>query len=262
MVRWNWIVGVVLIVLGAITLMGIFHVFWPLLLIAVGVLIVAGATWRRGEAVREQASVPLDGAQEASVRIRHGAGKLLIGAGASPSDLLSGSFGGGLSAAQTRDGGRLSVDMRVKDRDVSHYVFPWTRGNIGVLDWDLVLNSAIPVSLALETGASESRLTLTDLQVRELTVSTGASATVVDLPSRAGMTRVRIESGAASVKLRIPAGVAASITARGALAGIRVDSARFPKSGTGGSYRSADYDSASNRVEILAETGVGSIEIS
>ena len=51
MVRWNWIVGVVLIVLGAITLMGIFHVFWPLLLIAVGVLVVVGATWRKGEAL-------------------------------------------------------------------------------------------------------------------------------------------------------------------------------------------------------------------
>lgn len=260
MVRWNWIIGVVLIVLGAITLMGIFHVFWPLLLIAVGVLVVMGATWRKGEAVREQASIPLEGAREASVRFRHGAGRLLIGAGSAPTDLLSGSFGGGLESTTRRDGDRLSVDMRVKDRDVSHYVFPWTRGNIGVLDWDVVLNGSIPLSLALETGASESRLTLTDLQVRELSVNTGASSTVVELPARAGMTRVRIESGAASVKLRVPAGVAASITARGALAGIHVDAARFPKSGE--LYRSADYDSAANRVEIFAETGVGAIDIS
>lgn len=260
MPRWNWIVGVVLIVLGAITLMGIFHVFWPLLLIAAGVLIVAGATWRRGEVVREKTSVPLDGATEASVRIRHGAGRLLVGAGSAPTDLLSGSFGGGLDASTKRDGGRLSVDMRVKDRDVSHYVFPWTRGNLGVLDWDMVLNTAVPLSLVLESGASESRLTLTDLQVKELSISTGASSTVVDLPARAGMTRVRVESGAASVKIRVPAGVAASIVARGALAGIRVDGARFPKSGD--LHRSPEYDTAENKVEILAETGVGSIEVS
>ena len=259
MVRWNWVIGVVLIVLGAITLLGIFHVFWPLLLIAVGVLIVMGASWRRGEAVREQAAVALDGAQEAAVRVRHGAGKLSIGAGTAPGDLLSGSFGGGLDALKSRDGGRLAVEMRVKDRDVTHYVFPWTRGNIGVLDWDFVLNTAVPLTLALETGASESRLLLTDLQVRELSVSTGASSTIVDLPARAGMTRVRVESGAASVKLRVPAGVAASISIRGALAGIHVDTSRFPK--VGDSYRSADYDSAANRVEISVETGVGSIEI-
>ncbi|MCX7038969.1 MAG: LiaF-related protein [Spirochaetes bacterium] len=259
MVRWNWVIGIILIVLGAITLMGIFHVFWPLLLIAVGVLIVAGASWRRGEAVREQAAVALDGAQEAAIRVRHGAGKLSIGAGTAPGDLLSGSFGGGLDALKSRDGGRLAVEMRVKDRDVSHFVFPWTRGNIGVLDWDFVFNTAVPLTLALETGASESRLLLTDLQVRELSVSTGASSTIVDLPARAGMTRVRVESGAASVKLRVPAGVAASISIRSALAGIRVDTSRFPKAGD--SYRSADYDSAANRVEISVETGVGSIEI-
>jgi hypothetical protein len=259
MVRWNWVIGIVLIVLGAITLMGIFHVFWPLLLIAVGVLIVAGASWRKGEAVREQAAVTLDGAEEAAIRVRHGAGRLLIGAGAGPGDLLSGSFGGGLETVKSRDGGRLAVEMRVKDRDVSHYVFPWTRGNVGVLGWDFVLTTAIPLSLALETGASESRLTLTDLQVRELSVSTGASSTVVDLPARAGMTRVRVESGAASVKLRVPAGVAASVSIRGALAGIRVDTSRFPK--VGDSYRSADYDGAANRVEISVETGVGSIEV-
>jgi predicted membrane protein len=122
-----------------------------------------------------------------------------------------------------------------------------------------VLNTAVPLTLALETGASESRLLLTDLQVRELSVSTGASSTIVDLPARAGMTRVRVESGAASVKLRVPAGVAASISIRSALAGIRVDTSRFPKAGD--SYRSADYDSAANRVEISVETGVGSIEI-
>ncbi len=260
MVRWNWVLGIVLIVLGVVLLLGIARVFWPVLLIAVGVLVVLGATWRRAEPVREQAAIPLEGAAEATVRIRHGAGRLLVGAGAAEGDLLSGSFGGGLETDRRRDGGRLAVDMRVKNRDLSHVVLPWTRGTIGTLDWDLVLNAKVPLSLELETGASETRLSLADLQVRELRVSTGASSTTVDLPARAGMTRVRVESGAAAVKLRIPQGVAAQVTVRGALAGIRVDEARFPKSGD--VYRSPGYDTAENRVEILVETGVGSVEVS
>lgn len=260
MVRWNWILGIVLIVLGVVLLLGIVRVFWPVLLIAVGVLVVLGATWRKGEAVREQAAIALEGATEASVRIRHGAGRLLVGAGAAPSTLVSGSFGGGLEADRRRDGSRLTVDMRVKNRDLSHVVLPWTRGTVGALDWDLVLNGSIPLSLELETGASETRLSLTDLQVRDLRVSTGASSTTVDLPARAGMTRVRIESGAAAAKLRVPQGVAAHVTVRGALAGIRVDESRFHKSGD--TYRSPDWETAQNRVEILVETGVGSVEVS
>ena len=186
MVRWNWIVGIVLIVLGGVLLLGIFRVFWPVVLIAVGVLFVVGATSRRQDTVREQAAIPLEGAEEASVRIRHGAGRLLIGAGAAATDLLSGSFGGGLDVDKTREGRRLALDLRVKNRDMSHVVFPWTRGTGGALDWDMVFNPAVPLQLTLETGASESRLTLTDLQVRDLRVSTGASSTTVDLPARAG----------------------------------------------------------------------------
>lgn len=261
MVRWNWVLGIVLIVLGVVLLLGIVRVFWPVLLIAVGVLVVLGATWRGGAAVREQAAIPLEGAREASVRIRHGAGRLLVGAGAAAGDLVSGSFGGGLEADSRRDGERLVVNMQVKHRDFSHVVLPWTRGAPGGLDWDVVLNATVPLSLELETGASESRLALTDLQVRDLRVSTGASSTTVDLPARAGMTRVRLESGAAAARLRVPQGVAAQVTAHGALAGIRVDEARFPKS-AGGVYRSTDYDTAQNRVEILVETGVGSVEVS
>jgi hypothetical protein len=71
---------------------------------------------------------------------------------------------------------------------------------------------------------------------------------------------VRIESGAAAVKLRVPQGVAAQLTVHGALAGIRVDESRFPK--TADVYRSTGYDGAQNRVEILVETGVGSVEVS
>jgi len=271
--RWSFVVGAFLIVIGifsilqvGLTALGIafriWWIFWPLILIAVGAWIVLGVSRGSGHSgvPREQASIPLEGARDAAVTVRHGAGRLSIGPGTGGDQLLSGSFGGGLDASRRIDDGRLVVTMRVRDRDVGHYVFgPWRRGWAGMLDWDFGLNPGIPISLRLETGASEARLSLGDLQVRELLLKTGASSTTIDLPSRAGHTRVTVESGAAAVKIRVPQGVAASIVVRSTLAGVHVDRARFPESAVG--YRSTDFDSAANTAEIFVETGVGSVEI-
>lgn len=271
---WTLIVGVVLIVIGALAILqtiisalGIsFHIwwiFWPIVLIGAGLWLISGMGRGRrfSPTPREESSIPLEGASEAAVTVHHGAGRLVIGGGlaAAGDMLLAGSFGGGLDARRQREGDRLVVDMRVKDRDVSHYIFPWTRGWGGLLDWDFTLTTSVPLALNLETGASESKLSLTSLKLRELRIKTGASSTTVDLPSSAGSTRVTVESGAAAVRLRVPQGVAASIQVRSALAGIHVDRTRFAE--TGGGYRSVDYERASNKVEIFIETGVGSVEI-
>lgn len=271
--RWNVIIGAILIVIGvfavlqvALTALGIafriWWVFWPLVLIGVGLWLISGFLRRGpGTAPRDDASIPLEGATEASVTVHHGAGRLFIGGGlAAAGDLLlAGSFGGGLEAVRRRDGNRLDVSMRVRDRDFTHYVFPRARGWGGFLDWDFTLTTSIPLSLNLETGASESRLSLAGVKLRELRVKTGASSTSVELPAAAGFTRVTVESGAAAVRLRVPHGVAASIQVQSALAGIHVDRSRFPE--VGGGFRSPDYEQAANRVDIFVATGVGSVEI-
>jgi len=272
MKRWSFVVGVILIVIGVFSVLQvglnvlgfafrIWWIFWPLVLIGLGVWIVTG--FSRGgyaDVPREHASLPLEGASEAAVTVHHGAGRLTIGAGAASDQLLAGTFGGGLDASRRNEGGKLVVDMRVKDRDVSHYIFPWNRGWVGLLDWDFTLNPSVPLSLNLETGASETRLSLGELKVRDLRVKTGASSTTIDLPAGEGFTRLHVESGAAAVKIRVPQGVAAWIQVKSALAGIRVDRMRFPQAA--GGYRSTDYDGAANKVEIFIETGVGSVDIS
>ena len=271
--RWTVVIGAALILLGMITIGNnilraigfnyrIGWIFWPIVLIGLGIWVIQGFTvggWKGGEVPREDASIPLDGAAEASIRVKHGAGRLTIGSGAAPGQLLSGSFGGGLEARTARDGGKLSVEMRIKDRDVSSYLGTWGRGQRGLLDWNFTIARDIPVDLILETGANDARADLTDLAVRDLRLKTGASSTVIDLPAHAGSTRVSVESGAASVKLRVPADVAARIKVSSALAGVNVNAARFPKSGD--FFCSADWERASNKVEIAVETGVGSIEV-
>jgi hypothetical protein len=271
--RPRFVIGAVLIVIGAIVLLNVlFHalgiafrvgwVLWPLILIGVGVWLVTGFARGGGRrAIREQASVPLEGATSAAIVVHHGAGRLSIGSGAAAGQLLTGVFGGGLDAERRREGQKLVVDMRVKEKDLPRYLFgSWGGGWARRMDWDFVLGLSVPLELRLETGASESVLSLADLDVRDLTIRTGASSTTVELPRVAAMTRVSIECGAAAVRLKVPPTVAASIVVKSALAGVRVDPSRFPAAGAG--WESPGFGTAPNRVEIFVETGVGSVEIS
>jgi hypothetical protein len=267
MLRGSQVAGIVLLVVGALVLLGavtslpVVAILFAAALIGAGVWIITGALGSRGSLPREQAAVPLEGASEAAVRIRHGAGRLAIGAGAGPGDLLSGSFGGGLDARTRREGSLLRADLQVKERRMGDLAGSMLHGKFDSLDWDLVLSPQVTLDLELETGASESRIVLTDLRVRDVRLRTGASATSIDLPANAGLTRLWVDSGAASVKVRVPGGVAARIRLRAALAGTRVDAVRFPRRGGEQVYESADFETAANRVEIDVDTGVGSIEI-
>lgn len=256
------LVGVgVLVLLSAVTRLPVIAILFAVALIGAGAWIITGATRARPDLPREQAAIPLDGATQAAVKIRHGAGRLAIGAGAGPGDLLSGTFGGGLDARTSWEGDLLRVDMQVKERNLGNLAGPWLHGNRATLDWDMVFSPRVTLDLELETGASESRIVLTDLAARDVRLKTGASATTIDLPQAAGRTRLWVDSGAASVKVRVPGSVAASIRIRAALAGTRVDAVRFPRKGEAQVYESADFETAANRVEIDVDTGVGSIEI-
>ena len=267
MLRGSQIGGIVLVGVGALVLLSavtrlpVIVILFAVALIGAGVVIITGAARSRADLPREQAAIPLDGATEAAVKIRHGAGRLAIGAGAGPGDLLSGTFGGGLDARTTREGSLLRVDLQVKERSLGALAGPWLHGSRATLDWDMVFSPRVALDLELETGASESRIVLSDLKARDVRLKTGASDTTIDLPQAAGRTRLWVDSGAASVKVRVPGGVAASIRIRAALAGTRVDAARFPRKGESQVYESADFETAANRVEIDVDTGVGSIEI-
>jgi len=90
-------------------------------------------------------------------------------------------------------------------------------------------------------------------------IETGASKTEIKLPSAAGFTRVSVKSGLASVNIVVPQGVSASIKVDTGLSGIKVDETRFPH--VGDRYESIDYQSASNKAEIIIEGGLGSVDI-
>ncbi len=207
----------------------------------------------QGEAVR----VPLGGARQAALRFHHGAGELRVDANAAPDELFSGTFVGGLDHQERQDGDQITSDLRVPGGSFP-VIDPFDSGQR--LDWTVGLNPNIPLALEFEVGASRNWLNLRNLQVKDLRLQTGASATEIEFPARAGEMRAQIKSGAASVDIRIPEDVSALIRTGGGLSSIQVDTQRFPQTGSG-VYSSPDYGMAANRLDLEIEAGVGSVKI-
>jgi hypothetical protein len=221
--------------------------WWPIGLVILGVWFVIGALIPLGGA-EEQLAVPLGDAATANVRLRFGAGHLTTGR-AQPGNLVDGSFEGGV--VRRNDGpGRIEL------RQDTAYGLPWLDRRS---DWQVGLTGDVPLALRLDTGAANARLDLLDLQVRSVELHTGASETHIRLPRAAGMTTVRAESGAASLVIEVPEGVAARIRSRMGLGSSQVDERRFPRSAAG--FESADYGTAANRADIDISGGVGSVRV-
>jgi hypothetical protein len=208
----------------------------------------------RGNVEEEQVSIDLQGASQASLKLSHGAGRIIVGSGALPGQLLSGTFSGGIRHSAHKSGDRLDVHLEARP-----FVVPPVLGGWQGLEWKFALNRDIPLALRLDTGASQSEFDLRDVKVTDLKVSTGASKTDITLPASAGSTTVKVELGAASLDMVVPQGVAARIRAEQGIATIEVDTARFPLSN--GIYESAEYSSAQNRIDIVIQAGVGRVAV-
>jgi energy-coupling factor transporter transmembrane protein EcfT len=262
--RNNLFWGIVIIIAGVLLLLNqlglipgnFWGIFWPLLLIVLGLWFLFGMTMFRHAVKAENLSIPLEGVSEAEIELNHGAGRLRVSGLGDSNDLLSGSFYGGVEQELSRQGGRLRLTLKAPfDR---YWFFPPV-GRHETLDWSLSFNQGVPLKLILKTGASETVMDLSNLKVTELEIETGASSNQITLPANAGFTRASIHAGAASIKLQVPDGVAGRIHTQGALTGTNIDTRRYPP--TAGGYETVGFDSAANRVEIYIEAGVGSIEV-
>lgn len=256
--------GIVVILLGAVLLainLGIvsnvaWNLFWPALIILLGLWFLVVPKVKTRQLKTEQISFPLAGATEADFTFKYGAGQLRISASSNPDELIGGSFAGGVESDMRMEGTRALVTLRTPSDTM--FEGPWPSEQKG-FEWNVGINRNIPLKLNLHTGANESLVDLRDTLAKEIHLDTGASRTEMTLPAAAGMTSVSIGSGVAAVVMHVPQGVAASIDDESGLSGIKIDTSRFIQ--TGKHYESADFATAANRVTIRVSTGLGSVEI-
>ncbi|NLE75058.1 MAG: cell wall-active antibiotics response protein [Actinobacteria bacterium] len=262
--RYIWAVALVLV--GLWLLLGnigwlpgaSWGIFWSLVLIVAGVVLILEAARRGRQVGPVDDTVPLGTAVRGKLTVKHGAGRLVIQGVEGPGYLAWGTFGGGVhKTINTIDDvieAELSMDVGV----VADRVASLSKRN-KAYEWNVAVNSAVPLDLNLDTGVSDQHLDLSRTHITKFNLNTGASSTVLILPKAAGFTEARINSGAASVKITVPQGVSLRVTGAMGLGSLKVDENRFPKTTDG--YESPDFQTAANRVYLTIEGGVGSVEI-
>lgn len=261
---WRVFWGGVLILVGVVFLLinlGIlpgtaWNYVFPAALVLLGIALLVG--WRGGAQALQVVtdSAPLEGAAQADVSLKHGAGRLNVHAGSDDSLLFSGTFGGGVEKKITRRNNIAFLELKTPSELWANMNFLNPRG----LEWDLALNPGVPTSLKYEGGAAETRMDLSGIKLTDLEINTGASSTEVVLPPPNGTMRVTVHSGAASVKFRLPPAVPAEIRGTMGLGSLDIDLSRFPDRGSG-MYQSDNFAGATDRIEMRVEGGVGSVQI-
>ncbi|HET9224613.1 MAG TPA: LiaF domain-containing protein [Roseiflexaceae bacterium] len=285
----------ILVTLGVVLLLnnlgylgwGVWETFahlWPVLLIAIGldlmigrrsilgsalvallVLIAFGiAIWwtgfwlPTGMAVTSEAiSQPLGAARRGDIDIGMGAGRLHVGALSETDNLIEGTIARASGEQVLRDFA-LSGDLAMfKLRSQAAWAFPFREQRGERVEWNLLLNRAVPLRVQIDTGAGQATLELARLQVVSLDVNTGVGQTTLTLPQQ-GQVQARVNGGIGETVVIIPASMAARIEATTGLGQVHVV----------GNYQregkvsiSPGYQSAANRVELIVNGGIGSITI-
>ena len=262
--RWSrlfW--AIVLLGVGSLLLLnnlGIldvdFGILLAIFLIILGIftLLVRRQSYEGSE---KNVSISRQGVKSARLDFEHAAGQLKLSSGSDPGEIISGIARGGIILQNNYTQDLLVARLSTTGSDFFHWALPWNWGESRT--WDMRLTAEIPIDLHIKSGASEHLLNFVDLQLRKLHIETGASSTEVTLPAQAGMTHVKVQSGAASVNITVPDGVAARIETQALAAGININPQRFPLHGD--AYMTPDYADAPNKVDIRIETGAASVII-
>ena len=291
--------AIILLILGIVLLLNTTDVvgwgiwlslfrFWPLILVAVGLNIILGRRFPVVSALlvtlilcaglgvayvfdrntepgyfsrTSNHSWALGDTERLDMEIDFGAGSLAIDSGVSTDAAHNG-------ASAQNGGGYYGYSPIGTDGKVAVSLFPrgprelrFTHGGgwdididlwglfqrLGDVNWEVGVSPDVVVGLDIEAGAADIELDLSELTLETLDMDIGAADVNVVLPAHAGHTDVSIDAGAAM------------ITTDTAVTSIDVDTARFPMND--GVYRSSDYETALNRVEINIDAGVSSVSI-
>ena len=253
--RGEWtgisVFGVVLIVVGAIFLVdqfGIFRfawrVFWPILLIAIGAVLVLNAAgrWGLGRSGHGAAptSISRDGAGRLELEVGVGAGTFRFGGGSSQLVEVAPRTAT-LPPSSGREGDLAQVRLR---QDVASFG-AWRGGT----SWGIRLASDIPTRLKFDAGAGSFDLDLSSLAIVEAKLQVGAARARIVLPRPRGAVGVSVTGGASAFTIEVPAGVEYRFESSGGLTSVD------------GRTQSPGYGTATDRVLVRFTGGASSVRI-
>jgi hypothetical protein len=255
----------ILILIGLEIIFGRRSTLGALLVVALWIAVIAGIIWMAysgggllgpSATASEQLTQPLGEIKSAIVDLNVGVSTAFITPLASDAtDLMQGTFRHTEGTRIIKTYNVVGDEGRLALREEGINPVPFVGADSR---WDIALSPRVPVALRINAGVGNVNLDLAALNVPSLSINAGVSALRVTTP-RTGATSLNLDGGVGSASITIPDGVAARIRIRGGLGAVRVNESRFPKIGE--IYQSADYASASNKIDIDIDGGVGSVNI-
>ncbi|MYL71775.1 hypothetical protein GLW00_12985 [Halobacillus litoralis] len=201
-----------------------------------------------GEQVEETQRIERDDADQLKMEIEMGVGELTLATGSE--DWLEGSF--------LYPENFLTPELSYQDGTIT---LSQTEGKKKFLnnqksEWDVLLTNQIPVDLALQTWAAESKLDLKEAWLQNLSIEAGVGELTVDLSGDYEESfDATIETGVGESTVYLPEDTGVKITVEKGIGDIETDG--LLKSGD--SWVNEAYDSSGPRIHINAEMGVGDL---
>ena len=243
-------IGVVLVLIGGVFLLrnaGILFFdwwfIWPLFLIVIGAVVLAGALGMGGSrGPGERAvSLPRDTVSRLDLSMRIGAGRYRLAAGTGTTLVEATSDQPTIAMAADRAGELARVRLSTA---VERWSWAWT----GRHSWTVAVAPGVPTALDVQAGAGSFELDLSALSITSVRVSIGAADLSVVLPRPRGEVRVQVEGGAAQFTFRVPPGVQARISTTGLVS-------------TSGPTETPGYAAAADRVTVVVTGGLASVRV-
>jgi N-terminal domain of toast_rack, DUF2154 len=216
----------------------------------------SGASTSGGNVNRAQETFELNGATNAVIDLTMGAGEMTVRSGDS-SAIAETSFDYGVPAMRPETSYAVSGStgtLKISQPDV-RYKFGVSYPN----SWDVRLAKAVPLELHVQMGAGSSRLNLSELDVRSLTMRLGAGESTVDLTgSRAEDLTGDIQAGVGQLTIVLPSDVGVKVTGR------KEGIGTFEADGfkvQGDSYVNDAYGTSATNIELNVMRGVGEVKL-
>lgn len=229
----------------------------------------------------------LGGAKTAKADINTGSGNLTIGKLSGGGQFL---VKGTLEYPEKQDlptktldlaDGRATLSIKASGGKRPWFHFPWSACN-GATEWQIYLNPKVSSDIVAYSGGGTIKLNLAGMIVTSVTAKTGGGNVGVVLPDKAanlnvsaktgggsvvvevgkgttGSNSINADSGAGNVEVSLPKEIAARIHSSTGMGKVIVDS-DFGKTDDN-EYQSSDYDSAANKIDIVAKSGAGNVSI-
>lgn len=255
---------------------------WPVVLIAVGiglllpreaqvsrasvagvaiVVMTVGGSLLAGQDLSgtgrtSEVEVPMEGAEQASIEVEVGAGRLRVTGGAAEGQAVTGQVGLSRGQRLIAEGAQKDGVTRVRIAAEGR----WFRLGVNpnrVPPWQLRVTDAVPVQLRLSSGVGEAEMDLRGLSVDEARVDVGLGRSVIVLPDR-GRPRIRIDGGIGEITVRVPDTLPARLAIE---TGIGTTNVEGDFRQEGDIYTTEGWEDASERLDVTIQVSVGTVRV-